>query len=126
MKRRVIVYFIVTFLLGALAGAGGGSLYRKYTRHGRRAPTRQDVVQHLKQGLSLTDEQSGRVQQIIDEMREKHSETHENSDQQHAAMRESSREQIREVLTDEQRERFETMVEEFDRRRAKRGRRRRR
>ncbi len=126
MKRRVIVYFIVTFLLGALAGAGGGSLYRKYGRHGRRAPTRQDVVQHLKQGLSLTDEQSGRVQQIIDEMREKHGEIHGNSEQQHAAMRESTREQIREVLTDEQRERFEAMVEKFDKRRAQRGRRRRR
>ena len=126
MKRRVIVYFIVTFLLGALAGAGGGSLYRKYRRHGRRAPTRQDVVQHLKQGLSLTDEQSGRVRQIIDERWEKHGEIYENADRQRAAMRESAREQIREVLTDEQRERFDSMVEKFDKRRAKRGRRRRR
>lgn len=126
MKRRVIVYFIVTFLLGVLAGAGGGSLYRKYGHHGHRAPTRQDVVQHLKQELSLTDEQSGRVQEIIDEMREKHGEIHDSSDQQHAAMRESTRDQIREVLTDEQRERFEAMVEGFDKRRAQRGRRRRR
>ena len=87
MKRRVIVYFIVTFLLGALAGAGGGSLYRKYVRQGRRAPTRQDVVKHLKQELSLNDEQSGRVQQIIEDMRDKHGEVHKDSDQQHAAMR---------------------------------------
>ena len=126
MKRQVIVYFIVTFLLGALAGAGGGSLYRKYGRQGRRAPTRQDVVKHLKQELSLNDEQSGRVQQIIEEMRDKHGEVHKNSDQQHAAMREIAREQIREVVTDEQRERFEAMVEKFDKRRAQRARRRRR
>ncbi len=66
------------------------------------------------------------MQQIIEEMREKHGEVHKNSDQRHAAMRESAREQIREVITDEQRERFEAMVEKFDKRRAQRARRRRR
>ena len=122
MKSRVIVYFIVTFLLGALAGAGGGSLYRKYRHHRHRAPTRQAIVQHLEQALSLTGEQSGRMQKIIDRIREKHGEIQEDSNQQHATIRENTRDQIREVFTDEQREKFEVMVEKFDKRRAQRGR----
>ena len=125
MTRRVVIYFAVTFLLGVFAGSGGSVLWKKY-RHWNRPPLEERIVRHLQRELSLSQEQSRQVQQIISGSMEKLSEIRENMESEHDLRRQETREQIKEILASEQKERFEEMIRDFDERHRRRRERRQR
>ncbi len=125
MTRRVVIYFAVTFLLGVFAGSGGSVLWKKY-RHWNRPPLEERIVRHLERELSLSEEQSRQIRPIISGSMEKYYEIRENMESEHDLRRQEYREQIKEILASEQKERFEEMIRDFDERHRRRRERRQR
>ena len=119
MKGRVIVYFILTFMLGSLAGSGGKTLWRKYYRHrlssqDRKEQYQERIARHLERELSLSEDQSKQVQDIIRDSSRQFYEIREEMELQLKPLREGARKKIEKTLTEKQRERFTEMVHKFE------------
>ncbi len=120
MRGRVVLYFAVTFLLGVLVGGGGLLLMRKHQHHRHRPNFSERIATHLERELSLRADQSQQARLIIDESFAKYHDIRENMRLQIKDLRENARERIEKVLTPEQRERFDQMVDKFEERRCRR------
>lgn len=111
MKRlTAMVAVLGLFVLGVVAGALGAHLY--YARHlgAPGGPHGGQFFAHRLEGeLDLTTEQTRRIEAILEESRrEADALRHRLLPEVHAAM-EHNRERIMEVLTEDQRERFERL-----------------
>jgi Spy/CpxP family protein refolding chaperone len=70
--------------------------------------------------LNLTTEQQTQVQAIMNETRSHYAELHQKLDPEYEQVRQQSREHIRQVLTPEQRPKFEELLRQMDEERRKR------
>ena len=77
------------------------------------------MVERLRSGLELTDEQVARLEEVMNKNHETAHEFWQNSREEYEALRKQFRADIRTVLTDEQTVKFDEMAAEYD---AKRGR----
>lgn len=99
---------------------------------GRRGPMNiEDRVENLKKQLSLTDEQTAKVKEIMESVVKKMREAREENQGDRQAMREAMRkimsetdDKIMEVLTPEQKKEYEKIIKERNERRRGRGNRR--
>jgi Spy/CpxP family protein refolding chaperone len=82
------------------------------------------VVDRFTKELNLTPQQHDQLARILDETGQQYQALHEQVRQQYNAIRQSGRQRIREILTPEQRTRFEEIVKKLDEERRKDGRRR--
>ena len=113
MKRRAYLYFVLTFVLGAVAGGVGVFLYAWYGGHWHRQFDRGYIVQHLSTELKLNAQQVSQLKGIIDESSRKYEELHHQVRPQFAALREQTNNQIRQILTPEQGRKFDQLVREW-------------
>ena len=122
MKSRTsaTLLLILTFLLGAVAGSVG---YYLLVAHmivpgprsaGRSSP--HDIAEELATGLSLNGEQKEKLKEIIQQSRERYRALSVQFRPQYDNVRNEARQQIRQILTEEQRARFEKIVQEIDER----------
>jgi len=117
MSRRAYLYFVLTFLLGAIVGGTSVYYYAWSTGHWHRPFNRQDFVRRLKVELNLSDTQVSQVEQIIEGTTGKLRSAQQQADAQFNSIREESRNGIRKILSPEQIQKFDELVRRWDERR---------
>ncbi len=119
-KTSATLLLILTFLLGAVAGAVGYYLLATHMMvpgprsAGRSSP--HDIAEELATGLSLNAEQKEKLKEIIQQSRERYRALSAQFRPQYENLRNETRQQIRQILTEEQKARFEKHVQEIDQR----------
>ena len=122
MSRRAYLYFALTFLLGVIIGAGSVYYYAWSTGHWHRPFNRQSFVERVKGELSLSDPQVGQLEQILNGSTTRFSASQQQCDAQQNAIRQETRNQIRQILNPEQSRKFDDLVRRWDERRRRAGR----
>jgi Spy/CpxP family protein refolding chaperone len=117
MSRRAYLYFALTFLLGVIVGGTCTYYYAWNTGHWHRPFNRQNFVRRLKGELDLSDTQVTQLEQILDGSMSKFRSAQQQSDAQLNAVREETRNAIRQILTPQQGQQFEELVRRWDGRR---------
>lgn len=116
MTRRVYLYFAATFVLGVIIGGAAVFIYAWNTGHWHRGFNRDRVVHHLQEELGLSSPQVQQVRQIIDDEGKKFSELQKQVEPQFMAVREDTRNRIRQLLSPQQLSKFNEMVRRWDER----------
>jgi Spy/CpxP family protein refolding chaperone len=117
--RKAALWVGVVFLLGAALGSVLGYLSAQRTSSAANAPRseperRARRVEQLTRDLSLTPAQSQQVDAIL---RDRHAESkviHDQADAQIDQVHQKGRQQIREILTPEQKPKFEEFLKRLD------------
>lgn len=119
--EKAAYWVFAVLLLGlALGGVGGFALARHSSllagqmRHETVEASRERHRAQLKAELGLTDDQQKRVDEIVAALRAKYRTIEEQSDPQIDAARQQARNEIRAVLTPEQRPKFEDFLRRVD------------
>src|SRR5215813_5256065 len=121
-KARMIVASV--FLVGFVAGALALNLYQRLTSSSSRPPEPGKVefqMRKMEDRVGLTSDQETRVRAILEERSKKFGEIFREMEPQlkpfeprFGAVREESRNQIRELLTEKQLPKYEEMIKEQD------------
>lgn len=123
-KRKAAIWVGLVFLLGAALGGVLGYLftYRSYayqtTQHSDQA-RRQQRVAELTQDLGLTHEQQQQLDSIITRMQVEFKGVRKQIDPQIEGVRQRGRNEIRAILTPEQKPKFEEFLQRLDEERKK-------
>jgi hypothetical protein len=116
MRRRVYVYFALTFVLGVAVGGAGVFSYGWHSGHWHRGLNRRGVVRRLTGQLKLSDPQVRQINQIMDDSEKKQDQLREQFQPQIEALREETRDRIRKILSPDQVARFNDIVRQYDER----------
>lgn len=119
MTRRAYVYFVLTFILGAIVGGAGVFLYGWYAGHWHHDFSPKRIIRHMTQDLKLDDGQVQKLTQILDESGKKRKELEQKLKPQFDALHEETRNQIRLILLPGQLARFNEHVRRSDERKRK-------
>ena len=127
MKSRTgaALLLLGVFLLGSITGAVSYSLYlanaeaSSHKRPERTSP--HDIVQDLAEGLKLDPEQKEKLKVIIDQSRERFRTISQQVRPQYDAIRQETREQMRQILREDQKAKFEEIIQKMDARRKDHG-----
>jgi Spy/CpxP family protein refolding chaperone len=121
--RKAALWVGLVFLLGA---ALGGVLGNVFGVHARNAPPqlteverRAQKVQRLTQELNLTPDQQKQIEAIIASVQAQYKAIHQSTEPQIDEARQKGREQIRAILTPEQKPKFEDFLRRLDEERKK-------
>ena len=121
--RKAALWVGLVFLLGA---ALGGVLGNVFGVHARNAPPqlteverRAQKVQRLTQELNLTPDQQKQIEAIIARVQAQYKAIHQSTEPQIDEARQKGREQIRAILTPEQKPKFEDFLRRLDEERKK-------
>lgn len=118
--RRAAIWVVIVFLLGA---AGGGMLGYVYATHhsvvAASAPPpeperRARRVAELTDKLGLTSDQAKQLDAILLKWHGQVKAIHDQSDEQMEQLRQKGRDEIRAILTPEQKPRFEGFLQKLD------------
>lgn len=119
MTRRIYLYFVLTFLLGIVAGGACLYMYGWYSGQWLRNRDPHHVVRVLQERLDLSPSQTAQLTQIVDEMHAKQEAIGQQVKPQFQAIREEARTRVRAILNPEQVDKFNEMVKRWDERRKK-------
>jgi Spy/CpxP family protein refolding chaperone len=119
-KTSATLMLVLTFGLGVVAGAVSNHLYEtRFKPAGPRPGARSappDIAEELGQGLNLNADQKNKLKEIIQQSRERYRTMSQQFRPQYDAVRDETRQQIRQILTEEQKARFEKIINEMDER----------
>jgi len=116
MIRRAYVYFILTFLLGAILGGAGAFFLTWYTGHWHMRFSRQHFVDRMRHELNLVDDQVRQLNQIMDETDARLRELRKQTAPAFDNLRKESHDRIRRILTPEQAAKFDELVRRHEER----------
>jgi len=124
-KTSASILLIGVFILGGITGAVSYSLYRSRVeasggKHGSRWPSH-DIVKKFAQDLDLGAEQQEQLKVIIDESRDRFGALRQQFRPQYEAIRSLTNDKIRQILREDQKAKFEKIIQEMDARRKERG-----
>jgi Spy/CpxP family protein refolding chaperone len=127
--RKARLWLGVVFLVGAAIGVlfGYNFGHRGYLATGATPPQmseperRAKRVADMTKELQLTSEQAAKFDEIIRSAHEQMKEIRDGSEKQVDGVREKAREQMRALLTPEQKPKFEAMAQRMDEQRKKQG-----
>jgi Spy/CpxP family protein refolding chaperone len=122
-SRKAYLIVFVLFILGIALGSVGTYLVTLRVQAARPVATADRGPSHMAiftRDLNLTTEQQTQVQAIMNETRSHYAELHQKLDPEYEQVRQQSREHIRQVLTPEQRPKFEELLRQMDEERRKR------
>lgn len=117
MSRRAYLYFALTFLLGAIVGGACLYYYAWSTGHWHRPFNRRSFVSRLKGELNLSAAQVLQLEQILDGSTEKFRDAQQQASSQLNAIRQETRNRIRQILSPEQNQKFDQITRRWDERR---------
>jgi Spy/CpxP family protein refolding chaperone len=128
-RRKASEWLALVFVLGlAVGGVFGYSFaHRSYAANNMLAPTlseperRAKRVADMTKEVGLTPEQSHKIDALIGAAHAEMKGVHEKSEADINAIREKARNQMREILTPEQKPKFEEYVHKLDEERRKQG-----
>ncbi len=123
-NRKAVLLVLVLFLLGIGLGSVGTYLVTERVQAARPMLTLARNPAHTMatytRDLNLNPEQQGQIQAILNEMRAGYAGLHEKLDPEYEQVRQQGRERIRQVLTPEQRPKFEDLLRQIDEERRRR------
>ena len=122
-NRKAYLIVFVLFILGIALGSVGTYLVTMRVQAARPAVVGERAPSHMAmftRDLNLTPEQQTQVQAIMNETRSHYAELHQKLDPEYEQVRQQSRDHIRQVLTPEQRPKFEELLRQMDEERRKR------
>jgi hypothetical protein len=127
-SRKAAIWVVVVFLLGAAVGGilGFGYAHRTVSAANQVAPVpeperRAKRVGELTQELGLTSEQAKQLDAILLRRHAEAKAIHEQAETQLAKNRQSGRDELRAILTLEQKPKFEAFLEKLDAERKQRS-----
>jgi Spy/CpxP family protein refolding chaperone len=118
-KWQVRIAVTLIFALGFVAGALALNVYGRWAR-GR--ASRQDRFEQMSTRLQLTADQKTKVQQIFGDTRQKLGALRKESEPRVNEIRQQTDQQLQQVLTPDQWQRFQQMRNEMRQRRGREGR----
>ena len=118
-SRKAAIWVVVVFLLGAIAGGMFGYGYAHRSVAAASAPMseaerRANRVKQLTGELGLTSDQAKQLDAILLQSHGEAKAIHEQSDAQMGQLRQKARDEIRAILTPEQRPKFEEFLRKRD------------
>lgn len=123
-KWKLVIGVALVFVLGLLVGSMGTGLYMKH----RFPPHEKDpsemrafILERFSQKLDLTEEQRGKFKVIIDQVGERLDEHFRKTHSEIGKIVEPGFSQMREILSREQQEKFDELIESLERQRLKYG-----
>ncbi len=127
VSRKAIGLLILVFVLGVAIGAAGITIFntrvygdlRKATQQQPSTTTR--TVARINQDLNLSTDQQKQLAQILDGMQAGYNNIRQQMTPQFEQVRQQGREQIRQILTGDQRPKFEEYLQKVDEERRKRA-----
>ena len=117
-RWQVRLAALVIFVLGFTAGILALNVYRRWARDGG-GP--RDRIERLSQRLQLSADQKTKMQQVFSETREQLSALEKESEPKVNEIRRQADERMKQILTAEQWQQFQTIREEMRHRRGGRG-----
>jgi len=117
--NKAIVWVAIVFLLGAAVGGMGGYVCARRSVSAAPAPLpeperRARRVHELTQELGLSSDQAKQLDGILEQWHGKVKAIHDQSNAQIEQLRQTGRDQIRGVLTPEQKPKFEEFLRKLD------------
>lgn len=119
--RKAAIWVVVVFLLGAAAGGmlGYGYAHAHHSVSAASAPPpeperRAQRVEQLTHELALTNDQAKQLDAILLKWHGQVKAIHDQSDAQTEQLRQKGRDEIRAILTPEQRPKFEEFLQKLD------------
>lgn len=118
-SRKAAIWVVVVFLLGAVAGGMVGYGYAHRSVAAASAPMpeperRAKRVEQLTRELSLTPDQAKQLDSILLQWHGNAKAIHDQSDAQIAQLRQKGRDEVRAILTPEQKPKFEEFLRKMD------------
>ena len=117
MRGRAYIYFALTFLLGVILGGACLYYFAWSTGHWHRPFNRQSFVRHLKADLNLSDAQVLQLERILESSTSRFTSAQQQSDAQLNAIRQETRDAIRQILSPQQIQKFDELARRWDERR---------
>jgi uncharacterized membrane protein len=114
------IIIVITFLLGAVAGATSIYIYDAKVSASKakvEARPKNDVVGELSQALELDADQAAKFKVIFDQGREQLRDLSKQYAPQTDAIRQETRQEIRKILSEEQKAKYEKIIKDVDDRR---------
>ena len=115
-KLSAALVLLFTFALGAIAGSVGYSLYQKRVAAKQMVgpPRTSHLADELAKGLDLDENQKEKLHEILKNSRQRYLELSKQFRPQYQALRSQTREEIRQILRDDQKTRFEEVMSQVD------------
>jgi len=118
-SRKAAAWVVVVFLLGAIAGGMFGYGYAHHSVAAANTPLpeperRAKRVEQLTHELGLTPDQAKQLDAILLEWHGNAKAIHEQADVQMEQLRQKGRDEIRAILTPEQKPKFEAFLRKLD------------
>ncbi len=126
-KTSATLMLVLTFVLGGVAGAISEHLYETRIRNapgrpqGRLGP--RDIVEDMAKDLKLSPDQKDKLKGIVNQSRERYRALSVQFRPQYDTIRNETNQQIRQILTEDQKTRFDAIVKDVDERHKARERR---
>ena len=123
-NRKAVLLVFVLFVLGIALGSVGTYLVttRVLAAHPQAVPAHSPAhtMEIFTRDLNLNPDQQSQIQAILNDTRGRYAELHEKLDPEYEQVRHQGRERIRQILTPEQRPKFEELLRRMDEDRRKR------
>jgi hypothetical protein len=117
MSRRAYLYFVLTFLLGAVVGGVGVYYYAWSMGHWHRPFNPRKFVSRLETELKLSDAQVPQLERILEGSTKEFQAAQQQADSQLNAIRQETRNKIRQILSPQQIQQFDELMRRLDERR---------
>ncbi len=116
-KTGASLILLLTFVLGIVAGVLGHSLFQKRVSAGSglgnpRSPSH--LADELAQGLNMDPAQKEKLGEIIGRSRERYAQLSQQFRPQYEVIRNQTREEIRRILREDQKAKFEQIMSSFE------------
>ena len=117
-SRKAVLLVFVLFILGIALGSVGTYLVTMRVQAARPQATLAHnparTMRMYTRDLNLSSEQQSQIQTILNDTRARYAALHEKLDPEYEQVRQQGREHIREILTPEQRPKFEELLRQID------------
>jgi len=125
-SRKAVLIVFVLFALGIALGSVGTYMVttRVLAARPQLIPPRNPNPSHMAmftRDLNLTPDQQGQIQAILNDTRAHYAALHEKLDPEYEQVRQQGRDRIRQLLTPEQRPKFEDLLRQMDEERRQRA-----
>lgn len=117
-NRRAVLLVFVLFVLGIALGSVGTYVVTLRVQAARPQATLAHnparTMAMYTRDLNLSPDQQNQIQAILNDTRSRYAELHEKLDPEYEQVRQQGREHIRQILTPEQRPKFEDLLRQID------------
>jgi Spy/CpxP family protein refolding chaperone len=125
-SRKAVVLVILVFVLGIALGIVGTYLVTSRVEAARAEGSRNhtNTLAIFTKDLNLSPEQQQQIEAILRDIRAQYAAIHQNMDPEYEQARKQGRDRIRQILTPDQKPKFEELLRRMDEERLKRQQRR--